>query len=177
MHEEYRRFYSQDLGVDMEMLVVGDYGYPVIIFPTSNGRYFEARDFHLTDSVRWFVENRLLKLICIDSGDKWSWYAKHLHPGTRVHNHGLYDRMISDELVPRFQQECQVDKVGVAGCSLGGYQALNFAFRHPDQVAHLFSMGLPSTFECFWTGTTTSRPIFTIRPTIFLMHRMITFTK
>ena len=148
------------------MLVVGDYGYPVLIFPTSNGRYYEAKDFHLLDTVRWFVENRLLKLICIDSGDKWSWYAKHLHPGTRVHNHGLYDRMVSDELVPRLQQECQVDKIGVAGCSLGGYQALNFAFRHPNQVAHLFYDGCGLRHPaCFMAGyhdeqayTTTTRP-------------------
>jgi esterase/lipase superfamily enzyme len=152
LHEEYRRFHSQHLGLDMEMLVVGDYGYPVIIFPTSNGRYYEARDFQLTESVRWFVEHRLIKLFCIDSGDKWSWYAKHLHPGTRVHNHGLYDRMISEKLVPRIQQECQVDKVGVAGCSLGGYQALNFAFRHPNQVAHLFSMGAAFDIKMFLDG-------------------------
>ena len=134
------------------MMVVGDYGYPIIVFPTSNGRYFEARDFHLADSIRWFIENKLIKLVCIDSGDKWSWYAKHLHPATRLHNHNLYDRMISEELVPRFQHECQVDKVGVAGCSLGGYQALNFAFRHPEQVAHLFSMGAAFDIRMFLNG-------------------------
>lgn len=152
LHEEYRRLYSQHLGTELEMLVIGDYGYPLLLFPTSNGRYYEAKDFHLVDTVRWFIENRLLKLICIDSGDKWSWYAKHLHPGTRVHNHGLYDRMVSDELVPRLQQECQVDKIGVAGCSLGGYQALNFAFRHPNQVAHMFSMGAAFDIRMFLDG-------------------------
>ena len=136
----------------MEMLVLGDYGYPVLIFPTSNGRYFEARDFKLTESVQWFVDNRLIKLFCIDSGDKWSWYAKHLHPAVRVHNHNLYDRMLAEELVPRILHECQVDKIGVAGCSLGGYQALNYAFRHPDQVAHLFSMGASFDIKQFIDG-------------------------
>ena len=140
------------MGLDMEMLVMGHHGYPVLIFPTSNGRYYEARDFHLTDAARWFVDNGLVKLFCIDSGDKWSWYAKHLHPGTRVHNHGLYDRMVAEELVPAIQRECQVDKVGVAGCSLGGYQALNFAFRHPNLVAHLFSMGASFDIKMFLDG-------------------------
>ncbi|NML64773.1 esterase family protein [Hymenobacter sp. RP-2-7] len=152
MHEDYRRFYSHHLGLELEMLVLGNYGYPIIIFPTSNGRYYEAKDFKLVDSVRWFIDNKLIKLYCIDSGDKYSWYAKHLHPGTRVWNHTLYDRFVADELVPAIQRECQVDKVGVAGCSLGGYQALNFAFRHPGLVAHMFSMGASFDIRMFMGG-------------------------
>jgi esterase/lipase superfamily enzyme len=152
LHEDYRRFYSHHLGLELEMLVIGDYGYPIIIFPTSNGRYYEAKDFKLVDSVRWFIDNKLIKLYCIDSGDRWSWYAKHLHPGTRVWNHTLYDRFVADELVPSIQRECQVDKVAVAGCSLGGYQALNFAFRHPNLVAHMFSMGASFDIRMFMGG-------------------------
>ena len=175
LHEEYRRFYSHNLGTDLEMMVFGDYGYPVIVFPTSNGRYYEAKDFHLVDSVRWFIENRLLKLVCIDSGDKWSWYAKHLHPGTRVHNHNLYDRMVSEELVPRLQQECQVEKVGVAGCSLGGYQALNFAFRHPEQgSASLFDGRVLRHSHVSGWALATSRRTTKIRPIICLTPRTIT---
>lgn len=113
----------------------------VILFPTSMGRYYENRDFKLVESVKWFVETGKIKLYCIDSIDRDSWYAKHLHPSTRVFNHTCYDRMINEELVPMCQMESNVDKVGVAGCSFGGYHALNFAFKHPEKVAYMFSMG------------------------------------
>jgi esterase/lipase superfamily enzyme len=69
-----------------------------------------------------------------------------------VQNHVFYDQFLSDELVPMLQQECHVDKIGVAGCSFGGYQALNFAFRHPHQVAHLFTMGAAFDIRQFMDG-------------------------
>ena len=94
----------------------------------------------LTESARWFVETGKVKLYCVDSIDKESWYAKHLSPAVRAHNYALYDRFLSNELVPAIQTECNVEKIGVAGCSFGGYHALNFGFKHPEKVAHLFSM-------------------------------------
>lgn len=134
------------------MLVYGHWGYPVIVFPTTMGRFYEARDFQLVDAARELIQAGRIKLFCIDSIDRDSWYAKHLHPAVRVQNHNWYDRMVNEELVPMLQAECKVDKVGVAGCSFGGYQALNFAFRHPDRVAHLFTMGAAFDIKSFLDG-------------------------
>jgi esterase/lipase superfamily enzyme len=141
MQEQYHKFYSHRLGRDIEMLEIGHWGYPIILFPTSMGRYYENKDFKLVDTVSWFIETGKIKLYCIDSIDRDSWYAKHLHPSVRVYNHSCYDRMISEELIPTIRQQCTVEKVGVAGCSFGGYHAVNFGFRHPEQVAYIFSMG------------------------------------
>ncbi|GAA4409416.1 alpha/beta hydrolase-fold protein [Nibrella viscosa] len=152
MHEEYRRFYSHHLGRDIELLVYGNWGYPVLLFPTTMGRYYEYKNFGFIETARWFVETGKIKLICVDSIDRDSWYAKHLHPGARIWNHVLYDRFLCEELVPSVQRECNVSKVGVAGCSFGGFQALNFAFRHPDQVAYMFSMGAAFDIRSFMSG-------------------------
>lgn len=141
MQETYHKFWSHSLGRDIEMLTFGNWGYPILIFPTSMGRYYENKDFKLIESARGFIESGKIKIYCIDSIDSDSWYAKHLHPATRLYNHTCYDRMLNDELVPSIRQECNVDKIGVAGCSFGGYHALNFAFKHPDKVAYMFSMG------------------------------------
>ncbi|MCS6821903.1 MAG: alpha/beta hydrolase-fold protein [Microscillaceae bacterium] len=141
MQESYHRFYSHRLGREISMLVFGHWGYPVLIFPTSRGRYYEAKDFKLVESARWFIETGKIKLYCIDSIDVDSWYAYHLHPAVRVYNHTCYDRMLNEELVPAIQWECNTSKIGVAGCSFGGYHAVNFAFKHPEKVGYLFSMG------------------------------------
>jgi esterase/lipase superfamily enzyme len=134
------------------MLVYGSWGYPVVVMPTSMGRHYEARDFQLIEAARPLIEAGRVKLYCIDSMDRYSWYAKELHPAQRVQNHIWYDKMLSEELVPMLQRECSVDKIGVAGCSFGGYQALNFAFRHPNQVAHLFTMGAAYDIRQFLDG-------------------------
>ena len=152
MKESYVSYYSHHLGRNMEMLVYGDWGYPVLVFPTTMGRFYEARDFHLTEAARGHIEAGRVKLYCIDSIDSASWYARHLHPATRIWNHVLYDKFLCEELVPFIQRECNVGKIGVAGCSFGGFQALNYAFRHPDQVAHLMSMGAKFDIRSFMDG-------------------------
>ncbi|MBD2722750.1 alpha/beta fold hydrolase [Hymenobacter armeniacus] len=152
MQEQHRRFYSHHLGQDIDMLVFGTWGYPVVIFPTSGGHTNEARDFKLIEEARPLVEAGRVKLFCIDSIDAHSWYAKHLEPRIRVQNHVFYDQFLSEELVPMLQRECHVDKIGVAGCSFGGFHALNFAFRHPHQVAHLFTMGAAFDIRQFVDG-------------------------
>ncbi len=136
----------------MDMLVYGNWGYPVVMFPTSMGHYHEYKDFGLTEAVRWFVETGRIKLYCISSIDLDSWYGKHLHPGTRVWNHVLYDRFLHEELVPGIQRECNVQKIGMCGVSFGGYHALNFSFRHPEQVGHLMVLSGAFDIKSFLNG-------------------------
>lgn len=122
------------------MLVFGDRGFPVILFPTSMGRYYENKDFKLIDSAAWFINEGLVKIYCIDSVDRLSWYNKGVHPAERVKNHVHYDNMLYHELAPWAMHETGAGKVCVAGCSFGGYHAANFAFKHPDRVSHMFSL-------------------------------------
>lgn len=116
------------------------------------GRYHQNKDFGLIESARWLVESGKVKLYSVDSIDRDSWYAKHLHPSVRVHNHSIYDSFLTNELVPTIRHECNVDKIGVAGCSFGGYHALNFALKHPEKVAYLFSMSGAFDIRSFLEG-------------------------
>lgn len=141
MKEVYLKWHSPILGKEMEMLVFGEKGYPVIVFPTSMGSYSQNKDFKLIDSAAWFIEQGLVKIYTPASIDKDSWYAKHLHPEHRALNHTLYDRFVLEEVVKRACEETGHSKVAVAGCSFGAYHATNFAFRHPEKVGYLFNMG------------------------------------
>lgn len=141
MKEESIKYHSPIIGRDFEMLVFGEKGMPIIAYPTSMGRHYQNRDFKLIESVQWFVDNGLVKIYCPDSIDELSWYNTSIHPADRVKNHLLYDQLILEDVVPRALKETGYDKVITAGCSFGGYQAVNFAFRHPEVVAHTFSMG------------------------------------
>jgi len=152
LKETYHKWYSPTLGRDIEMQVFGHWGYPILLFPTSMGRYHQNKDFGLIESARWLVESGKVKLYSVDSIDRDSWYAKHLHPSVRVHNHSIYDSFLNNELVPTIRHESNVDKIGVAGCSFGGYHALNFAMKHPDKVAYLFSMSGAFDIRSFLEG-------------------------
>ncbi len=152
MKEQYHKWYSQTLSRDIEMLVYGHAGYPVIIFPTTMGRYYESKDFGLIESARWFVEQGLIQLYCPDSIDKDSWYNKSIHPADRVRNHTWYDKFLIDELVNGIRIEKSIPKVAVAGASFGGYHAANFAFKHPESVSHMFSMSGAFDIKMFMDG-------------------------
>lgn len=140
MKEESVKWHSQELGQETEMLVFGHAGYPVILFPTSMGRFYQNKDFKLIDSAAWFIENGLVKIYCPDSIDVQSWYNKSCHPSERARNHIRYDKMIRNEIVPRAFAETGHGKIATAGCSFGGYHAVNFGFRYPEITGYIFSM-------------------------------------
>lgn len=145
MTENYYKWLSPHLGREFEMLVYGEQGVPLILFPTSMGRYYESKDFGLIDSVRWFVDQGLVKIYCPDSIDANSWYNRRISPADRAYNHSCYDRVLLHEVAERAIQETGHERVVAAGCSFGGYHAANFAFRHPERVSYLFS--LSGTFD------------------------------
>ncbi len=140
LSESYHKWHSPSLDRDMEMLVFGYGGQPVILFPTSKGAYYQNKDQGLIESVRWFVENGKIKIYCPDSIDALSWYNKSVDTATKAHNHACYDRMLLTELIPWAQHETGYERVAMAGCSFGGYHAVNAAFRHPEWVSYCFSM-------------------------------------
>jgi len=152
LKEQHHKWYSPNLGKDIEMSVFGHSGYPVIIFPTTMGRFYEAKDFKLIESAKWFVEQGMVTLYCPDSVNDLSWYNKGIHPAEKVKNHIYYDKAIMDELVERVRWNTPAGKVAVAGCSFGGYHAANFAFRHPELVSHMISMSGAFSITSFMDG-------------------------
>lgn len=138
--------------MDIEMLVFGHAGYPVIIFPSTKGRYYESKDFKLIESANWFLEQGLVKIYCPDSVDAHSWYNKSIHPADRVKNHIWYDKFIEHEIVHPIRNNHGFHKVAMAGASFGGFHAANFAFRHPDLVSHMFSMSGAFDASSFMDG-------------------------
>ena len=152
MKEEYVKWYSPNLGREIETLVYGHQGYPVLIFPSSQGRYYEAKDFHLIDSIKWFIEQGRVKVYCPDSIDGLSLYNNNIHPAERIRNHEQYDKFLYHELLGKMRHETGTSKICVTGPSFGAYHALNFAFRHPEAVSHLFAMSGKYDIKNFMDG-------------------------
>lgn len=152
MKEEYFKWHSHNLNLDIETLVFGHAGIPVVIFPTTLGSYFEAKDFYLVESVRRFIEAGKIKIYCPDGVNKYSWYNKKVPPHVRVQNHMWYDQFVREELVEGIRHQTPSGRVAVAGCSFGGYTASNFAFKYPDVVGWLISMSGSFDIKSFLDG-------------------------
>ena len=64
MKEELKQWHSPNLNIEMKTLVFGHGGYPILLFPTSMGSYFENKDFKLIDAVQQFVDSGKVKIYC-----------------------------------------------------------------------------------------------------------------
>lgn len=152
MNEQHVRWHTQHLGRDFEMLVFGHGGYPIILFPTSLGRYYQNKDFGLVASVAPLIDAGRIKIYCPDGLDEQSWYNKSIHPADRVRTHLAYENVILHDLVPRALGETGRNRVCVAGASFGGYHAVNFALRHPDVTGYCISLSGSFDIRSFLDG-------------------------
>ena len=51
MYREYGKWWSPSLGREMEFLWFGQFGRPVLLFPTSAGRFYENENYGLVGSL------------------------------------------------------------------------------------------------------------------------------
>ena len=150
MERKYEKMWSQRLGREMELLVFGRSGQPVVVFPTSGGRFYEFEDQGMVAVLADRIEAGAVRLWCVDSINGESWYNRLLTPRQRVLRQVEYEKYVLEELVPLMDagnggagNEAGLHgtaRLAALGCSFGGYQAVNLALRHPDVFGKAVSL-------------------------------------
>lgn len=118
----------------MEMLVWGHSGAPVLIFPSSWGRFYEWKDFLMIDTLADKIDAGYIQLIGIDSLASDTWYNEGIHPRDRVLRHNQWEGYVIEEVLPLIHSINPNRHLITVGVSFGAFLAVNFAFRHPDLV-------------------------------------------
>jgi esterase/lipase superfamily enzyme len=140
VNREYHKWSSSRLGREMELLVFGHAGLPVVVFPTSGGRFYEFEDRGMIAALAGRIDAGQLQLICVDSVDMESWYNRQVHPRWRIARHMQYEGYVLDEVVPMLRSKNGDAHLVALGCSFGGYHAVNIAMRHPETFTGFLSM-------------------------------------
>ena len=142
MNIEYYKMWSSNLDQDMEFKVYGKTGRPILVFPTMGGRFFEFEDFGMKDACANLIEAGKFRFFTVDSVNSQSWANWDASPADRAKRHQDYDRYITQEIVPFIREQCgdPALKITTSGCSMGGYHAGNFFFRHPDLFDGMISL-------------------------------------
>ncbi len=149
---EHTDYYSHILGMSIKIEITGHFGYPIIMFPTSNGSYTQNNDFKLNDSIGWLIDQGVVKLYNVQTIDALSFYDKGIPAEQRIKNYELWIQFMRNEYIPYIQNIHKTHRVAVAGASFGGYHAANFAFRFPDLVSHLFCLSGAFSIRNFMNG-------------------------
>lgn len=131
MNREYHKWFSPSLQRDMELLIFGHAGDPILFFPTRTARFYDYENWQIIDALRRKIESGAIQVWCLDSIDNESFYAKNLLPSNRILRHLQYEKYVLNEVLSLVQLKNPHPTVVTAGCSLGAWHAANLAFKYP----------------------------------------------
>jgi esterase/lipase superfamily enzyme len=164
---EYRKWWSPSLEREMEMLTFGEGGFPVIVFPTSMGRFYQWEDFKMVDHLAPRIDDGWLQLWCVDAIDGESFYAKTKPWQERAARHVAYERYLVDEVVPSVRSVNPVDHLIAAGASFGALHAMSLATRRPGIVRK--AVGLSGAYDTAgWLDGHRDGDAYFVNPIAFL---------
>ena len=110
----------------------GQYGRPVVAFPSENGQVGDWEDRGMVDALGGLLEAGRLKLYCVPSFDPESWTRRDLPLEERARRHSHYEWWVLSRLVPFIQADSHRHELLATGCSFGAYHAVNFALKRAD---------------------------------------------
>ncbi|RMD51144.1 MAG: esterase, partial [Ignavibacteria bacterium] len=140
MNEFYHKFYSQYLDRQFEILSFGEEGQPLIIFPPAKGRYWDAKDNGMIQSLAPLLESKKLKIYCPDLLDQEIWFDNELTPKDKIQSYLRFEEAILKDVIEFAKYETGFDQVWLCGCELGAYYAANIAFKYQEHVSALFAL-------------------------------------
>jgi esterase/lipase superfamily enzyme len=152
VHREHHRWYSPRLQRDMELLIHGHAGARVLVFPTSQGRFYEYEDRGMVGNLADQIENGWLQLYCVDSVDAESFYCRWAHPSGRIRRHMQYEEYLLNEVLPLSRAKNDNPFMIAHGCSFGAYHALNIALRHPHLFGRVLALSGKYDMSSFFNG-------------------------
>ena len=173
MQVSYQKGYSRELGREMERKRYGYAGRPVVVFPTSNGRFFQFEDLGAIAALGEFIDTGRIQVWTLDGIDGETFVDKGGDMRARMERHEAYFRHVRDEALPEMTEEAAASNGGrqlkplFAGCSMGAFHASNFVFRFPELSAGVIALsGVYSTKDFF--GEALDGAIFFNSPLNFL---------
>lgn len=166
MKIDYHKRFSRHLGREMEFKVYGHAGRPVLVFPTSNGRFFQYEDSGCIGVLADRIDAGEIRIWTADGIDGETFFSQSPDLPDRIGRHEAYFRYIGEELLPEI-----LDLGGrrpiLTGCSMGAFHASNFQFRFSERVAGVIALsGVYSTRHFF--GATLDGQVYFNSPVDYL---------
>jgi esterase/lipase superfamily enzyme len=142
MERKIEGWHSPSLGKDMPIVSYGNWGHPVLLYPTAAADFLENERFGLIGAVTPQIEAGRVRVFSIDSINNQSWMDRNLPVQEQARRQALYSRYIEDEVVPYIRNACETPdiRVATAGASFGAFHAANALFRRPDLFDGVIAM-------------------------------------
>jgi esterase/lipase superfamily enzyme len=140
MQRNYHQWYSPALQRSMELLIFGHSGAPVLVFPTSAGRFYEYEDFGMVRALGHHISQGWIQLVCVDSVYAESWYNYGWDTNGRMWREEQYEHYVLTEVLPLVRHINPTPYLIATGCSFGATEAVTFTLRHPGVVNRVIGL-------------------------------------
>jgi esterase/lipase superfamily enzyme len=151
MYREWITSYSSALGRDMNMLIYGQGGLPILCFPTQDSMCQNYEDFGMIDNLADFIDDGRIQLFVVDTVDAESWSPKDWDKAGRAYRQEQYFEYITDEALPFIRSRNQL-LPAVTGFSLGANHAVICFLRRPDLFCGVIALSGVYDSDCFFDG-------------------------
>ena len=162
-------WHSPSLDKHMEIVTYGYHGFPLLMFPTAAADYLEYERFLLIDGIAEHINAGKVKVFSINSINKDGWLNRQSHPGHSAWLQVLYNKYITEEVVPYIWNSCE-GRLGIitTGASLGAFHAANQFFRRPDLFDGMIAMSGGYDIRAYFKGDYYNENIYFNNPVDYL---------
>lgn len=161
-------WHSPALDRAMDVACWGDFGVPLVLFPTAGGDFLECERFLMIRVLTPLIEARRLKVYACGSISGDAWLDPDAAPAHKSWLQGRFDSYLHDELVPFVKEDCGgFDKLVAAGASLGAFNAVLAGTRRPGAFSLVVGMSGTYLFDR-WMNGHVDENFFFCQPTRFL---------
>ena len=140
------RWYSPRLEAEVSLVRWGDFGVPVMLFPTAGGDAEEVERMHLIGALRPLIEAGRIKVYSCDSVAGKALAEKAGSVERRCWLLKQFGEYIAREVAPAIHADCggEVEMIA-AGASIGAFNAVSAICRYP----HLFrsAVAMSGTYD------------------------------
>ncbi len=117
----------------MDIVAYGEYGTPVLMFPTAAADFLEYERFYMLDVLAPLIHSGRIKVYSINSINSQTWLINGTPNRGNSLYHNAYNYYVSEEVVPFIHADCNGwAPIITTGASFGALHAANQFFRRPD---------------------------------------------
>jgi esterase/lipase superfamily enzyme len=140
-------WYSERLQQYVKVARWGEFGRPVLLFPTAGGDAEESERFGLIGAAEELLAAGRIKIYSVDSVAGRAWAERHGSGRHRAWVQSMFDAFVYHEVVPAIRADCHDPNIDIitAGASIGAFNAVASLCRHPDVFRAAIAMS--GTFD------------------------------
>lgn len=140
MKTRIKTWRSPSLGREMKMLIAGEEGTPVVVFPSAFGGYREWKEQHALSIIKEQIDLGYNQFFCLDTFAEECFMNDAVDPVKRMIRFNHYQDYVVDEVLPFISKENSNPFIIATGVALGAYAALLLALKHPAKFNKVVSL-------------------------------------